>query len=66
MDEQNQLVAFKSIANFINDLSDAFGDEFNNLKLYSHLISKTTLSHEKAIDKHVNSFKDFVIISCIL
>lgn len=60
MDEQNQLVAFKSIANFINDLADVFGDEFNNLKLYSHLISKTTLSHEKAIDKHVNSFKDFV------
>ena len=59
MDEQNQLVAFKSIANFINDLADVFGDEFNNLKLYSHLIGKTTLSHEKAIEKHVNSFKDF-------
>jgi hypothetical protein len=61
MTENLHLVAFKAISNFVNDLNDVFGKDQKSLTLYSRLISKTTLSHADAIEKHVNAFKSFCI-----
>ena len=53
------LVTFKAIANFCTSLEEIFGKTQRSLKLYAHLIGKTTLSHEKAISKHVSAFTLF-------
>ena len=55
------LVTFKAISNFTTSLEEVFGKEERSLKLYVHLISKTTLSHEKAIQKHIEAFRVFSI-----
>jgi hypothetical protein len=55
------LTSFKAITNFCQSLSDTFGDKFISLKLYCHLINKTTVSHEKAIAKHISIFRDFCV-----
>ena len=57
----NSLIAFKAISNFTNDLFEVFGDLHRPLKLYSHLINKTTISHDKAIQKHIEAFTSFCI-----
>jgi hypothetical protein len=57
----NYLIIFKAIANFTNCLCEVFGEQHRNLKLYSHLINKTTLAHEKPILKHIEAFKIFCI-----
>ena len=53
------LVTFKAIANFCTSLEEIFGKTQRPLKLYAHLIGKTTLSHEKAISKHLSAFTLF-------
>jgi hypothetical protein len=55
------IIAFKAISSFINDLSSVFGDEQRSLKLYAHLISKTTEEHELAIAKHTQTFFEFCV-----
>jgi len=55
------LVIFKAIVNFVTDVSEIFAEEQHSLKLYNHLITKTTLSHEKAINKHIEAFKEFCV-----
>ena len=56
----NHLVVFKSISNFISSLNECFGKEQKTLQLYARLISRTTVQHEDAIDKHVNIFRKFL------
>ena len=55
------LITFKAITTFISQLNEIFGSDKQNfsLKLYNRLISKTTISHDKAIQKHIDIFKDF-------
>jgi hypothetical protein len=55
------LITFKAIANFTGDLASVFGEEHRPLKLYAHLISKTTLAHDKPIQKHIEAFREFCI-----
>lgn len=55
------LIAFKAISNFTNSLSEIFGGNQRSLKLYSHLIKKTTLSHTTPIEKHVDAFRTFCV-----
>ena len=57
----NTLITFKAISNFVSCLSEVFGKEHRSLKLYAHLINKTTLTNIQPIEKHVNAFKDFCI-----
>ena len=59
MTTDNNDVAFKAINDFVNELSGAFGEEQHSLKLYAHLISKTTTSHVKPVQKHVDAFRIF-------
>ena len=61
MSVDTSLITFKSISNFTNDLAEVFGEKHRPLKLYAHLINKTTLAHEKPIEKHTEAFKLFCI-----
>jgi hypothetical protein len=53
------LLTFKAISNFILELAELFSDDSHSLKLYSRLLKKTTLSHENAIKKHIDAFREF-------
>jgi len=55
------LLTFKAISTFTNDLSEIFGTDYHSLKLYQRLLDKTTITHEKAISKHIDAFKHFCI-----
>ncbi len=55
------LLIYKSIANFIKSLSDIYGTKQSPIKLYSRLIKKTSIIHEKAINKHITIFREFCI-----
>lgn len=53
------LLTFKAISNFILELAEIFSNDSHSLKLYSRLLKKTTLSHENAIKKHIDAFREF-------
>jgi len=55
------LITFKAISNFTTCLEEVFGEEQKSLKLYAHLINKTTLAHEKPILKHMEAFRKFCV-----
>lgn len=61
MSTDTSLISFKAISSFINELVDVFGDEHHSLKLYARLISKTTISHDVAINKHLQAFRKFCV-----
>ena len=53
------LITFKAISNFTNCLEEVFGSDHRFLKLYTHLINKTQIAHEKPILKHIEAFRIF-------
>jgi hypothetical protein len=53
------LKTFRLIANFIKELNDLFGEKERPIRLYSHLIERTALVHEKPIQKHISAFRNF-------
>jgi hypothetical protein len=55
------LMCFKAISNFTTELGELFGARQKSLKLYSRLISKTTLSHNSSILRHIEAFREFVL-----
>ena len=61
MSTDNSLITFKAIANFTNDLASVFGEIHRPLKLYDHLITKTTIAHDKPILKHIEAFREFCV-----
>jgi hypothetical protein len=61
MSSDNSLIIFKTISNFINDLGEVFILNHRPLRLYVHLINKTTLCHETPIKKHIDTFREFCI-----
>ena len=61
MPTDTSLITFKTISNFTNDLGEVFSEKHRPLKLYAHLINKTTLAHEKPIEKHIDAFKSFCV-----
>ena len=56
-------IAFKAISSFIKELDSTFGNDQHSLKLYQHLISKTTFSHTVAIAYHISIFRDFCVLN---
>src|SRR5690242_1184742 len=52
---------FQSIVEFIDDISNTYGenDKLLELKAYNILLSKTTLKHKKEIENHVNIFRQY-------
>lgn len=57
----SNLITFKGIINFINDLNSLFGESQHSLKLYHHLITKTTFAHNKPILKHIEAFTNYCV-----
>jgi hypothetical protein len=55
------LITFKAISTFVKELSDIYGKKHRPLKLYSRLINKTLISHDKVILKHLDVFKNFCV-----
>lgn len=53
------LKTFRLIANFIKELNNLFGERERPIKLYTHLIERTALVHEKPIQKHISAFRSF-------
>lgn len=59
--DNNNLIIFKTFSTFINDLGELYSSKQRSLKLYMRLINKTTLSHDVAIQKHINTIKSFCL-----
>lgn len=59
--EDHSLLTFRALSNFVQDLNEVFGEKYRPLKLYQHLLGKTTLNHEEAIMKHIRGISDFCI-----
>lgn len=57
------LIAFKAITTFTNELDETFGKQNHPLRLYNRLLAKTTISHDKAIKKHIELFRDFCVMN---
>lgn len=55
------LITFKAISNFVSELASEFGKKHKPLRLYQRLVSQTTLSHDKAIMKHIDAFRTFCV-----
>ena len=53
------IIIFKTISNFIKDLSELYGKQHHPLNLYRRLIEKTSVIHEQAISKNIEIFKTF-------
>lgn len=60
-DEEINLIAFNSIYKFVKSLGDLYSNVHKPLALYNRLISKTTISHKKVVQKHVDCFRVFCI-----
>lgn len=58
-----EIIAFKAISDFTKELNNNFvsNNKNHSLKLYTHLINKTTLSHDTAIKKHIEAYREFCI-----
>lgn len=59
MTNDTNLLCFKAISTFTQELGNLFGKDQRSLKLYDRLISKTTISHTEAIAKHIEVFRKF-------
>jgi hypothetical protein len=57
----NNLAIFEKITIFIDALHEVFkeSESVKSINLYHHLLNKTTISHKKAIKKHVSEFRKF-------
>ena len=55
------ILTFKTINDFVKELSELFGSTNHSLKLYQRLLDKTTINHEKSIEKHIEIFRCFNI-----
>jgi effector-binding domain-containing protein len=58
-EEENLMMSFKSICNFVKALNEVFGERCPSLQLYSHLLEKTGLIHEEPIKRHIGLFRNF-------
>jgi hypothetical protein len=57
----NSLIAFKAITNFVSELSSNYGGSQHSLRLYHRLLNKTMISHDQIILKHISNFREFCV-----
>lgn len=55
------ILTFKTINDFVKELSELFGSTNHSLRLYQRLLDKTTINHEKSIEKHIEIFRSFCV-----
>lgn len=60
MEENQTVLAFKAVCNFVKALNEVFGERQVSLQLYAHLLEKTGIVHEEPIRRHVSVFKHFL------
>ena len=63
MNPDTSLITFKSISNFTSELGELFSKRQRPLKLYCRLINKTTITHNKSIEKHIDAFRRFCTVN---
>jgi hypothetical protein len=51
--------SFKTIADFVSQLSDVYGKTNHEILLYNHLLSKTKMTNKPAISKNIQLFNEF-------
>ena len=59
--DEHQLHQFKTISKFVEELQNAFGQKYKQVRLYARLLRKTGLIHDVSIAKHLQCFADFCI-----
>jgi len=59
-ENDNRILVFKCICNFIKDLNESYGKDQKSLLLYAHLLEKTGIIHEEPIKKHISQFYEFI------
>jgi len=57
---ENQKV-FSAIKSFVIEIKNNYGNEYKPLALYGRLIEKTEVSNEVPVQKHISTFRKFVI-----
>jgi hypothetical protein len=61
MNTECMLISFNAIATFTKELGILFSSDQRSLKLYCHLINKTTISHDTPMKKHIDAFRKFCV-----
>lgn len=59
--KMSSLPVYKTIVNFVKNLSEIFGKKHKPLRLYYRIIEKTLITDEKTINKQINIFRHFCI-----
>ena len=54
------LKTFQCIVTFVEDLADMFQSKQHSLMLYNRLLSKTKITHQDSIKRHVKIFHEFI------
>lgn len=57
---ENQKV-FSAIKSFVIEIKNNYGSEYKPLALYGRLIEKTEVTNEVPVQKHINTFRKFII-----
>lgn len=57
---ENQKV-FSAIKSFVIEIKNNYGGEYKPLALYGRLIEKTEVSNEVPVQKHISTFRKFVV-----
>lgn len=55
--------AYKAIVNFINELNEVFGETQKSLRLYAHLLGKTSPMCKIVVAKHIDVFRKFCVVN---
>jgi hypothetical protein len=56
-----EMLTFKAIMDFVNDINDIFGSKQKSLLLYQRLIGHTKMIHVDSIKRHIESFRLFCV-----
>lgn len=59
MSSSRDLLSFKAITGFVEQLTDLYGDKHRPLKLYNKLLQYVKVSDSEHISKHVETFRRF-------
>jgi hypothetical protein len=57
--DNREVIIFKALNEFIQDLFSFYGEKYHPLALYARLLEKTTFNHSESIRKHINVFHTF-------
>lgn len=60
-DSSNELLAFKTLCNFVNALVEVQGEQCQEIQCYNHLLKNTKVSDTTFISRHVALFKEYCV-----